>query len=177
MVVVLSFVWFMDWTDRFIHKGGIGIFDIFFKIGSCAKEFWFFGLGVHYGLRIFRSLACGFRFSVFVINNCLIVFGFGFQCGFRIFLHLDSGFSLIQAAIMCLHWFGIATKPLYAPLVDTVSDLLGFWELECEHLSVLTVLHAVSVLVEYLLLQFCGCGWFFDGFEVSNRPSHPSIQW
>ena len=62
MVVVLSFVWFMDWTDRFIHKGGIGIFDIFFRIGFCAMEFWFFRLCVHYGLRIFRSLAYVFRF-------------------------------------------------------------------------------------------------------------------
>ena len=29
------------------------------------------------------------------------------------------------------------------PLVNTVSDRLGFWELGCEHLLVLTVLHAV----------------------------------
>ena len=60
--VLLSFVWFVDWTDRFILKGGIGIFYIFFEIGFCAKEFRFFGLGVHCGLQIFRSLAIGFRF-------------------------------------------------------------------------------------------------------------------
>ena len=49
--------------------------------------------------------------------------------------YLDSGFSSTQAAIMRFHWSRIAAKP--------VSDRLGFWELECEHLSVLTALHAV----------------------------------
>ena len=44
---------------------------------------------------------------------------------------------------MRLHWSPIAAKPLYSSLVNTVSDRLGFWELGCEHLSVLTVLHAV----------------------------------
>ena len=61
MFVVLSLVWFVDWTDRFILEGGHWDFRYFFKICFCAKEFWFFGLGVYYGLRIFRSLAYGFR--------------------------------------------------------------------------------------------------------------------
>ena len=62
--VLLSFVWFESYRiDRFILKGGIGIFYIFFEIGFCAKEFRLFGLGVHCGLQIFRSLVIGFRFS------------------------------------------------------------------------------------------------------------------
>ena len=31
--------------------------------GFCVKKLRFFGFGVHYGLRIFRFLAFGFRFS------------------------------------------------------------------------------------------------------------------
>ena len=31
--------------------------------GFCAKRLWFFGFGVRCGLRIFRFLASGFRFS------------------------------------------------------------------------------------------------------------------
>ena len=41
---------------------GFGYFlDRFF--GLCAKKVRFFGFGVHCGLRIFRFLAFGFRFS------------------------------------------------------------------------------------------------------------------
>ena len=43
--------------------GGHWNFRYFFKISFCAKEFRFFGLRVHCSLRIFRSLAFGFRFS------------------------------------------------------------------------------------------------------------------
>ena len=47
------------------------------------------------------------------------------------FSYLDSVFSSIQAAIMRLHWSRVAAKPLYAPLVNTVSDRLGFenWDM------------------------------------------------
>ena len=53
-----------------LTKGGIGIFgfavlaiflDRFF--GFCCKRLRFFGFGGHCGLRIFRFLASGFRFS------------------------------------------------------------------------------------------------------------------
>ena len=51
------------------RRGALG-FSIFavlaiFKIafGFCAKKLRFFGFGVHCGLRIFRILAFGFRFS------------------------------------------------------------------------------------------------------------------
>ena len=72
-------------------------------------------------------------------------YGFGFWWSFRIvpfgfrFLFDPSG----HYAPLRLHWSRIAAKPLYAPVVNTVSAWLGFWELGCEHLSVLTVLHAV----------------------------------
>ena len=47
------------WDFRFC---GFGYFlDRFF--GFCAKRLWFFGFGVRCGLRIFRFLASGFRFS------------------------------------------------------------------------------------------------------------------
>ena len=87
MVVVLSFVWFMDWTDRFIHKGGIGIFDIFLRSVFVPKNF---GFSDWVFIMDFPSFSIWF--SVFVINTCLMGFGFGFQCGFRIFL---SGFRFL----------------------------------------------------------------------------------
>ena len=47
------------WDFRFC---GFGYFlDRFF--GFCAKRLWFFGFGVHCGLRIFRLSASGFRLS------------------------------------------------------------------------------------------------------------------
>ena len=60
MVVVLSFVGFVDSTDFFILEGGIGIFHIFLRSVFVPKNF---RLRVHCGLRIFCSLAFGFRFS------------------------------------------------------------------------------------------------------------------
>ena len=56
-----------------LEEGGIGIFgfgyflDRFF--GFSAKKLWFFGFGVHCGLRIFRFLAFGFRFSRKVLTG------------------------------------------------------------------------------------------------------------
>ena len=76
--------------------------------------------------------------------------------------YLDSVFSSIQVAIMLLHWSRIAAKPLYAPHVNTVSDRLGFCELGCEQLSVLTVLHAVVGSGRIFFWRFCGCGWFLQ---------------
>ena len=63
---------------------GFGNFlDRFF--GFCAKRLRFFGFGVRFGLWIFRFLASGFRFSVFVENNSgfwvllsNVVFGFSY---------------------------------------------------------------------------------------------------
>ena len=88
MVVVLSFVWFMDWTDRFIRKGGIGIFDIFFLRSVFVPKN--FGFSDWVFIMDFPSFSIWF--SVFVINTCLMGFGFGFQYGFRIFL---SGFRFL----------------------------------------------------------------------------------
>ena len=130
---------------------GFSIF--FFEIGFCAKikEFRFFGLGIHCGLQNFPFFSIWF--SVFVKNTCLMGYGFGFRWSFWIVLF---GFRFLfdpsgHYAPLRLHWSRIAAKPLYAPFVNTVADRLEFWELGCEHLSVLTVLHAVS-----------GCGWFFS---------------
>ena len=62
--------------------------------------------------------------------------------------------------------------------VKTVSDRLRFWELGCEHLYILTVLHAVFGFWSNFCCCCCCCCFFFfcsftdDFFEVSNRPSH-----
>ena len=41
MVVLLSFVQFVGRTDRFILKGGIGMFDIFLRSVFALKNFGF----------------------------------------------------------------------------------------------------------------------------------------
>ena len=102
MVVVLSFVWFVDWTDCFILEGGIGIFDIFLRSVFVPKNFGFsdcvfiavHGFSVHWHL-------------VFVKNTCLRGFGFDLWCGFRIFLF---GF-----------WFLFDQSGHYAPPLNSKS--------------------------------------------------------
>lgn len=54
------------------------------------------------------------------------IFGSVIRCGSRLF-HLGSAFSSILAAIMLFHWSRKAVKPLYAPLVTSVSNRLEFW--------------------------------------------------
>ena len=139
MVVLLSFEWSVDWTDRFILKGGIGIFYIFLRSVFVLKNL---GFRIGWSLLFADFPFFSIWFSVFVKNTCLMGYGFGFRWSFRIVLF---GFRFVfdPSGIMRLHWSRIAAKPLYAPFVNTVSEWLGFWELGCEHLSVLTVLHAV----------------------------------
>ena len=173
MVVLLSFEWSVDWTDRFILKGGIGIFYIFFEIGFCAKikEFRFFGLGIHCGLQNFPFFSIWF--SVFVKNTCLMGYGFGFRWSFRIvlfgfrFLFDPSGHNappLIsnsrEASVCssCQHRIG-----LIRVLRTGMWTFIGFDCFACGF--------------RFLSNLFCGFAVvddFFDGFEVSNRPSHPS---
>ena len=72
----------------------------------------------------------GFRFRVFDFRysrETLLGFRIWYPMRFSVFFYLGSGFSLIWPAIMCNHWLWIAAKPLYAPLVITVSDRLEFW--------------------------------------------------
>ena len=56
---VVSSVWFLHWDFQFCGSGYF--FDRFY--GFCVKRRRFFGFGVQCGLRIFRFLASGFRFS------------------------------------------------------------------------------------------------------------------
>ena len=84
MIVVSSFVWFMDWTDCFILKGGITIFDIFSRSVLVPKNFG--SVRIACSLRLTDFLFFGIWFSVFVKNTCLMGFGFDLWCGFRIFL-------------------------------------------------------------------------------------------
>ena len=116
IVVLFSFVWFVDWTDRFILKEALG-FSTFFKIGFCAKEFRFFRLGVHYDLRIFHSLAFGSIFQPPLISNSCETSVFstcqnrirsirvlrtrmwtfiGFACGFRFWSNFFCSFSVVD---------------------------------------------------------------------------------
>ena len=87
------------WDFRFC---GFGYFlDRFF--GFYSRKRRFLGLGVHCGLRIFRFLASGFRFSQkYLISDAV----FGFSC----LTYFGSGFSPIWTAITCLHWSRIAAK-------------------------------------------------------------------
>ena len=84
MVVVSSFVWFVDWTDCFILKGGITIFDIFSRSVFLPKNFG--AVRIACSLWLTDFLFFGIWFSVFVKNTYLIGFGFDLWCGFRIFL-------------------------------------------------------------------------------------------
>ena len=63
-------------TNPLLKEGGIGIFGFavlaIFKMGFCAKKLRFFGFGVRRGLRIFRILALGFRFSLKILTGFLI---------------------------------------------------------------------------------------------------------
>ena len=75
--------------------------------------------------------------------------------------------------------------------VKTVSDRLRFWELGCEHLYILTVLHAVFgfwsnfccccfvvVVVLLLLLFFLRfCGWFFLRFLIDPLTDSCFANW
>ena len=81
-------------------------------------------------------------FSVFVKNTCLMGYRSGFRWSFGL-SYLDSVFSSIQAALCASTDLLSSRETSVFPLVNTVSDRLGFWELGCEHILVLTVLHAV----------------------------------
>ena len=135
IVVLFSFVWFVDWTDRFILKEALG-FSTFFKIGFCAKEFRFFRLGVHYDLRIFHSLAFGSIFQPPLISNS----------------RETSVFSTYQNRIRSI-------RVLRTRMWTFIGFACGFrfWS--------------------NFFCSFAVVDDFFDSFEVSNRPSHPSVQW
>ena len=96
------------------------------------------------GFSVFQRLVFAFR------QKHYRDFGFGMRTG--------SGFSSIWAAILRLHWSRIDAKPLYAPFVTNVWDRLGFCELGCENLSVLTILQAVFGFDRF---YFCFCFWQF----------------
>ena len=111
-------------------------------------------------------------FSVFV-KNTYGFFGFGIRCGFRFFLFgfrflfdLSGNFSLPRVS----H----SRETHFASLVTSVSDLKGFWQPECENLSVFRAVFGVDryffgffcfvfffsafccfAILEYFLLRFC----------------------
>ena len=95
------------------------------------KKIRFFGCGVFRGLRIFRFSAFGFRFSSKTISGLRI----RYANGFRFLFDLSSNFAPPLISNSC--------ETLYAPFVTNVWDQLGFCQLGCENLSVLTILQAV----------------------------------
>ena len=119
-------------------------------------------------------------FSVFV-KNTYGFFGFGIRCGFRFFLFgfrflfdLSGNFSLPRVS----H----SRETHFASLVTSVSDLKGFWQPECENLSVLRAVFGVDryffgffCFVFFFLLFAVLRFWniFFYGFAISNRPQCP----
>ena len=175
MVVLLSFEWSVDWTDRFILKGGIGIFYIFFEIGFCAKikEFRFFGLGIHCGLQNFPFFSIWF--SVFVKNTCLMGYGFGFRWSFWIVLF---GFRFL-----------FDPSGHYAPPLISNSRETSVCS-TCQHRigSIRVLRTGMWTFIGFdcfacgfrfwsnFFLRFCGCGWFFST-AFPNKPSHTSVQW
>ena len=83
MVVLLSFEWSVDWTDRFILKGGIGIFYIFLRSVFVLKNL---GFRIGWSLLFADFPFFSIWFSVFVKNTCLMGYGFGFRWSFWIVL-------------------------------------------------------------------------------------------
>ena len=89
MVVLLSFEWSVDWTDRFILKGGIGIFYTFLRSVFVLKNL---GFRIGWSLLLADFPFFSIWFSVFVKNTCLMGYGFGFRWNFRI---VPFGFRFI----------------------------------------------------------------------------------
>ena len=77
--------------------------------GFCVKKLRFFGFGVHYGLRIFRFLAFGFRFSQKTPTGFRIWYAMRFLV-FPIRSIWVPVFSSISTAITRFHWSWIAAK-------------------------------------------------------------------
>ena len=89
MVILLSFEWSVDWTDRFILKGGIGIFYTFLRSVIVLKNL---GFRIGWSLLFADFPFFSIWFSVFVKNTCLMGYGFGFRWSFRI---VPFGFRFI----------------------------------------------------------------------------------
>ena len=100
-------------------------FDRFF--GFCVKRLRFFGFVVRCGLRIFRFLAFGFRFSVFVQNKSgFSVLLFNVVCiRFSVLAEFFAGFRVLDD-----FFFGSAVSnipqcsPHYSKRLGTIQVLL-----------------------------------------------------
>ena len=173
MVVLLSFEWSVDWTDRFILKGGIGIFYTFLRSVFVLKNL---GFRIGWSLLLADFPFFSIWFSVFVKNTCLMGYRFGFRWSFRIFLF---GFRFL-----------FDPSGHYAPPPISNSRETSVFS-NCQHrIGSIRVLRTgmwtfigfdcFACGFRFLSNLFCGFAVvdvFFDGFEVSNRPSHPSAQW
>ena len=178
MVVLLSFEWSVDWTDRFILKGGIGIFYIFFEIGFWAKikEFRFFGLGIHCGLQNFPFFSIWF--SVFVKNTCLMGYGFGFRWSF-----LDCPIwipsSLRSKRPLCASAPPLTSNSRETSVCSTCQHHSGSIRVLRTGMWTFIGFNCFACGFRFwsnFFLRFCGCGWFFST-AFPNRPSHTSVQW
>ena len=179
MVVVSSFVWFVDWTDCFILKGGITIFDIFSRSVFLPKNFG--SVRIACSLRLTDFLFFGIWFSVFVKNTCLMGFGFDLWCGFRIFLlafrflfdpsghyapPLISNSRETSVCSTCQHCIG-----------SIKVSRTGMWTFICFNgfacgFRFLTQFCIYCCCFVCLFVFFVVLRWWMIFFEVSNTPSH-----
>ena len=172
MIVVSSFVWFVDWTDCFILKGGITIFDIFSRSVFLPKNFG--SVRIACSLWLTDFLFFGIWFSVFVKNTYLIGFGFDLWCGFRIFL-------------LAFRFLFDPSGHYAPPLISNSRETSVCFT--CQHCigSIKVLRTGMSTFICFdgfacgfrFLTNFCCCCCFrgfavVDDFffEVSNRPSH-----
>ena len=181
MVVVSSFVWFVDWTDCFILKGGITIFDIFSRSVFLPKNFG--SVRIACSLRLTDFLFFGIWFSVFVKNTCLMGFGFDLWCGFRIFLlafrflfdpsghyapPLISNSRETSVCSTCQHCIGSIMV-----LRSGMWTFICFDGFACGFRFLTNFCFYYCCFVCLFVVCFCGFAVVDDFFfEVSNRPSH-----
>ena len=151
--------------------GALGFFDIFLRSVFVPKNF---GFSDWVFIMDFPSFSIWF--SVFVINTCLMGFGFGFQCGFRIFL---SGFRFLFDLI------GHYAPPLIpscreTSVCSTCQHCIGSIRVLKTEIWTLKDFDGFAWGFRFWSNLFCGFAVvdnFFDGLEVSNGPSHSSVQW
>ena len=157
----MKFEWSVDWTDRFILKGGIGIFSIFLRSVFVLKNL---GFRIGWSLLFADFPFLSIWFSVFVKNTCLMGYGFGFRWSFRIvpfgfrFLFDPSGH---YAPPMILNSRETSVYSTCQHRIGSIRVLrTGMWTFigfDCFACG----FRFWSSFFFFAVLRFCSCGWFF----------------
>ena len=130
-------------------------------------------------LKNFGFSGCSLRFAnfpVFVKNTCLMGYGFSFRWSFRIVLF---GFRFLSDPS------GHYAPPLISnsretSVCSTCQHRIGSIRVLRSGMWTFIGFDCLACSFQFWSNFFCGFAVvddFFDGFEVSNRPSHTSIQW